>query len=118
MVRKKSGVIINISSVWGERGASCEAAYSASKGGVNAFTKAVAKEMGPSNIRVNAIACGVIDTQMNGWLAPEERADLEGEIALMKFGRPEDVAELAVFLASERSAYLTGQIITLDGGMY
>ncbi len=118
MVRKKSGAIINISSVWGERGASCEAAYSASKGGVNAFTKAIAKEIGPSGIRVNAIACGVIDTKMNGWLTSQERAELTDEIALMKFGRPQDVAELAVFLASERSGYLTGQVITLDGGMY
>lgn len=117
MVRNKEGVIINISSMWGERGASCEAIYSASKGAINAFTKAMAKEVGPSEVRVNAIACGVIDTQMNHWLSSQERQQLEDEISLMRFGTPEEVGELAVFLASEKSSFLTGQVITLDGGM-
>lgn len=117
MVRKHSGVILNISSMWGERGASCEAVYSAAKGGVNAFTKAMAKELGPSGIRVNAIACGVIDTQMNACFSEEERAALADEISLMRFGSPEEVGQLACFLAGEKSSFLTGQIITLDGGM-
>lgn len=117
MVRKKSGCIINISSMWGEIGASCEAVYSASKGGINSFTKAMAKELGPSSIRVNAIACGVIETQMNACFEEEERKALIDEIPLMRFGTPEEVANLALFLADESSSYLTGQVITLDGGM-
>lgn len=117
MVRKQTGVIINISSMWGEAGASCEAVYSATKGGINAFTKAMAKELGPSGIRVNAIACGVIDTAMNQCFSEEERAALADEISLMRFGKPEEVGNLAVFLANDASSFLTGQIITLDGGM-
>lgn len=115
MVHKKSGKIINISSVWGNVGASTEVAYSASKGGMNAFTKALAKELAPSNIQVNAIACGVIDTQMNGCFSEEEREALREEIPADRFGRPEEVAELVLQLA-EGNSYLTGQIITLDGG--
>jgi 3-oxoacyl-[acyl-carrier protein] reductase len=118
MVRKKSGSIINISSMWGELGASCEAVYSASKGGINSFTKAMAKELGPSGIRVNAIACGVIETQMNAAFDEGERKALADEISLMRFGTPAEVAKLALFLAEESSSYLTGQIITLDGGMH
>ncbi|MGM9916393.1 elongation factor P 5-aminopentanone reductase [Anaerotignum sp.] len=117
MVHKKNGVIINISSMWGEVGASCEAVYSASKGAINAFTKAMAKELGPSNIRVNAISCGVIDTEMNACFSQEERQTLAEEIPLMRFGKPEEVGDLAVFLASQRAKFLTGKIITLDGGM-
>ena len=117
MVRKKSGVILNISSMWGEVGASCEAVYSASKGGVNAFTKAMAKELGPSQIRVNAISCGVIDTEMNACFSAEEKQALIEEIPLMRLGKAEEVGELAVFLASERAAFLTGKILTIDGGM-
>lgn len=115
MVQKKSGKIINISSVWGSEGASCEVAYSASKGGMNAFTKALAKELAPSNIQVNAIACGCIDTQMNACFSKEERAALAEEIPAGRFGTPEEVAALALSLADGHS-YLTGQIITLDGG--
>lgn len=118
MVRKKGGSIINISSMWGEFGASCEAVYSASKAGVNSFTKAMAKELGPSGVRVNAIACGVIETQMNASFDEEERKALSDEIPLMRFGTPEEVAKLVVFLANEDSSYLTGQIINLDGGMH
>lgn len=117
MVRKKAGVILNISSIWGEVGASCEAVYSATKGGLNAFTKAMAKELGPSHIRVNAISCGVIDTEMNACFSEEERQALTEEIPLMRFGTPEEVGALAVFLASENAAFLTGKILTLDGGM-
>lgn len=117
MVNLKKGCIINISSIWGICGASCEVAYSASKGAVNSFTKALAKELGPSNIRVNAIACGVIDTKMNEWLNEDEKDILKQEIALMRFGETEDVAKLALFLASDDASFITNQIITVDGGM-
>jgi 3-oxoacyl-[acyl-carrier protein] reductase len=115
MLSKHAGKIINISSVWGTVGASCEVAYSASKGGLNAFTKALAKELAPSNIQVNAIACGCIDTAMNQCFSTEERASLEEEIPAGRFGTPEEVAELTYSLASNHN-YLTGQVITLDGG--
>ena len=109
------GKIVNISSVWGNVGASCEVAYSASKGAVNSFTKALAKEVAPSGISVNAIACGTIDTSMTACLSAEERADLESEIPCGRYGTPVETAELAYAIVSQ-SPYLTGQIITLDGG--
>lgn len=115
MLAEKSGKIINISSVWGNVGASCEVAYSACKGGMNAFTKGLAKELAPSNIQVNAIACGCIDTQMNACFSEEERTALADEIPAGRFGLPEEVASLALSLANGTD-YLTGQIITLDGG--
>lgn len=115
MVHNKRGRIINISSVWGNVGASCEVAYSACKGGINSFTRALGKELAPSNITVNAIACGVIDTDMNRCFSEEERAELIAEIPAERMGRPEEVAELALSIASGH-AYLNGQIITLDGG--
>lgn len=115
MVSKKQGRIINISSAWGNVGASCETAYSAAKGGINAFTRALAKELAPSNIQVNAIACGVIDTDMNRCFSTEERAALAEEIPAGRFGTPEEAAELILQLAGS-PAYLTGQIIGLDGG--
>lgn len=115
MVQNKQGKIINISSVWGNTGASCEVAYSASKGGMNAFTKALAKELAPSNIQVNAIACGAIDTEMNHFLEDEELMLLTGEIPAGRLGRAEEVADLVYHLAVS-SEYLTGQIIGLDGG--
>lgn len=115
MVHNKQGKIINISSVWGVIGASCEVAYSACKGGVNAFTRALAKELAPSSIQVNAIACGVIDTDMNACFSPEERSELEAEIPAGRYGTPEEVAEFAFSLAMGHP-YLTGQVITLDGG--
>lgn len=115
MVHEKSGCIINISSVWGEVGASCEVAYSASKGGMNAFTKALAKELAPSNICVNAISCGAINTSMNQWLSKQEEEDLIGEIPMGRLGQPEEIASFAYMLATSPS-YLTGQIIRMDGG--
>lgn len=115
MVHNKRGRIINISSVWGNVGASCEVAYSACKGGINSFTRALGKELAPSQITVNAIACGVIDTDMNRCFSEEEREDLIAEIPAERMGRPEEVAELALSIASGH-AYLNGQIITLDGG--
>lgn len=115
MLRKQAGKIINISSVWGNVGASCEVAYSASKGGLNSFTKALAKELAPSNIQVNAIACGCIDTEMNRCFSEEERQDLINEIPAGRFGTPEEVADLVYSLSHDMN-YLTGQIINLDGG--
>lgn len=109
------GKIINISSVWGVAGASCEVAYSATKGGVNAFTQALGKELAPSNIQVNAIACGAIDTEMNQFLSPEERDALLEEIPACRMGKTEEVAHLAYTLATSHN-YLTSQIIRLDGG--
>ena len=116
MVSKKKGKIINISSMWGTVGASCEVAYSASKAGVNGFTKALAKELAPSNIQVNAITCGAIETSMNEHLSEEERLSLEIEIPAGRFGTPEEVADFVLQVA-ESPAYLTGQIIGFDGGM-
>ena len=115
MIRRRQGRILNISSVWGVCGASCEAAYSAAKGGVNAFTQALAKELAPSGIAVNALACGAIDTDMNRWLTAEERQALFDEIPAGRMGTPEEVACMA-YLLSEAPSYLTGQIIRLDGG--
>ena len=115
MVSKKQGRIINISSIWGIAGASCEVAYSTAKAGINGFTKSLAKELAPSNIQVNAIACGVIDTAMNKHLLAEELEALVADIPLGRFGTPFEVANLTWNLANE-SPYLTGQIITLDGG--
>lgn len=109
------GRIINISSVWGNVGASCEAAYSATKGGVNSLTKALAKELAPSGIPVNAIACGCVDTVMNDNLSPEEKADLADEIPIGRFAEPSEIAA-AVLQLVHSPAYLTGQIITVDGG--
>lgn len=115
MLREHKGAILNISSVWGLSGASCEVIYSASKGAVNSFTKALAKELAPSGIRVNAIACGAIDTPMNAWLDPEEQSSLIEEIPAGRLGQPDEVSLLARQI-TYGPEYLTGQIITLDGG--
>ncbi len=116
MIRHQMGRVINISSVWGNIGASCEVAYSASKGGVNSFTKALAKELAPSGISVNAIACGVIDTDMNRLhLTEADLEELKEEIPMDRLGSPKEVAELVVKVA-EAPVYMTGQIITIDGG--
>jgi 3-oxoacyl-[acyl-carrier protein] reductase len=115
MVKNRYGKIINISSVWGAVGASCEVAYSASKGGMNAFTKALAKELAPSNIQVNAVSCGAIDTEMNRFLTDDELMQLINEIPASRLGRAEEVADLVYHLAY-KNEYLTGQIIGLDGG--
>lgn len=114
-LKNHSGRIINISSVWGNVGASCEAAYSATKGGVNALTRALAKELAPSGIPVNAIACGCVDTVMNSQLSEEEKKELSAEIPTGRFAQPEEIAAALVQLADAPS-YLTGQIITMDGG--
>ena len=117
MVRAKYGCIINITSVWGISGASCEAVYSAAKSGVIGLTKSLARELAPSGIRVNAIACGAFETRMNDRLSAQEKNAFSEAIPMGRFGVPQEAAELAVFLASEKSNYLTGQVIVLDGGM-
>ncbi|MBB6635324.1 elongation factor P 5-aminopentanone reductase [Cohnella thailandensis] len=110
------GRIIHISSVWGSVGAAGEVAYSAAKGGLNSFTKALAKELAPFGITVNAVAPGAVDTDMMRSLSAEDRSELLEEIPLGRFARPEEVAELVAFLASERADYITGQIVELTGG--
>lgn len=115
MVARKDGCIINVSSMWGVTGASCEVAYSASKAGVCGLTRALAKELAPSNVRVNAVACGVIDTVMNSQLTAGERQALEYEIPMGRFGTPEEAAKL-IFDIAGAPAYMTGQVIGIDGG--
>ena len=117
MVRAKGGCIINITSIWGVTGASCEVVYSAAKAGVIGLTKALAKEVGPSGVRVNAIACGAFETRMNDRLSAEEVMAFTDQIPLGRFGKPQEVGGLAVFLASNKASYLTGQVISLDGGV-
>ena len=116
MIYKKSGKIINVSSMWGITGASCEVHYSASKSAVIGFTKALAKELGPSNICVNCIAPGVIETEMNKHLSKEDFDVLCEETPLERIGKPEEVAKTALFLASDDSSFITGQVINVDGG--
>lgn len=115
MINRRSGHIINISSVWGNVGASMEVAYSTSKGGINSFTKSLAKEVAPSQVQVNAIACGLIDTDMNACFSEEDLENVVAEIPADRMGRPEEVASLCLQLV-QAPGYLTGQIIALDGG--
>ena len=113
---RNGGNIINISSVWGEVGASCEVIYSATKGGLNLFTKALAKEVASFNIRVNSVAPGVINTEMNNVFDSEEKEVLKNEIPMMRFGEAHEVARVVSFLCDDKCKYLTGQIIRIDGG--
>lgn len=115
MTSAREGRIINISSVWGVSGASCESVYSAAKGGLIAFTKAMAKELAPSAVTVNCVCPGVIDTDMNSHLSAEDRRVLEEEIPMGRFGTPEEVAETVMFFISGAD-YITGQVICADGG--
>jgi len=115
MLKEHSGHIINISSVWGNVGASLETAYSASKGAVNSFTKAMAKELAPSGISVNAIACGIIDTDMNGHLSPDELQAVTNEIPADRMGTPDEIGQMVLSII-DAPGYMTGQIITVDGG--
>ena len=117
MIREKQGKIVNISSMWGICGASCEVHYSASKAAVIGLTKALAKEVGPSSINVNCVCPGVIDTKMNAHLSEDDMNALREEIPLMRIGTPRDVAETVYFLCSDKADYITGQIISVDGGM-
>lgn len=116
MIRRQSGCIITTSSIWGITGASCEVPYSAAKAGIIGLTRALAKEVGPSGIRVNCIAPGVIDTEMNGNLTPEVMAQLREETPLGTIGTPKQVADLALYLVGEGASFLTGQVISPNGG--
>lgn len=116
MIRRQSGCIITTSSIWGITGASCEVPYSAAKAGIIGLTRALAKEVGPSGIRVNCIAPGVIDTEINGNLTPEVMAQLREETPLGTIGTPKQVADLALYLAGEGASFLTGQVISPNGG--
>ncbi len=116
MLQKQAGSVVNISSVWGLTGASCEAAYSASKAAVIGLTKALAKELGPSGIRVNAVAPGVIQTDMLGNLSREDLENLREETPLERLGRPEDVASAVWYLASEQASFVTGAVLNVSGG--
>ncbi|MBQ2824193.1 MAG: 3-oxoacyl-ACP reductase FabG [Oscillospiraceae bacterium] len=116
MVHNKFGRIINVSSMWGITGASCEVHYSAAKAAVIGFTKALAKELGPSGITVNAVAPGVIATEMNGMLDEETMAVLKEETPLERIGTPEDVAEAVFFLASDKASFITGETVSVNGG--
>lgn len=117
LVHRKRGAIVTVSSMWGLTGGSCEAPYSAAKAGVIGLTKALAKELGPSHIRVNCVAPGVIDTDMNGHLTSEDLAALEGEVPLGRIGTPEEAARAIYFLASDQASFITGQVLCVDGGM-
>lgn len=116
MIHNKSGRIINISSMWGITGASCEVHYSAAKAAVIGMTKALAKELGPSGITINAIAPGVISTEMNGNISEEIMTELKEETPLGRIGTPEDIAETAIFLASPKASFITGEVISVNGG--
>lgn len=116
MIRKQRGCIINISSVLGQSGGSCEAAYSATKGAVIAFTRALAKELGPSGIRVNCVCPGCIDTPMLDAFSPEDKEDFIERTSMGRLGRPEDIGNAVAFLASEKASFITGQALTVDGG--
>lgn len=117
MIANKSSNIINISSIWGLTGGSMEVAYSASKAGMDGFAKALAKELGPSGIRVNSIACGLIDTKMNDY-DDDEMRELIAQIPLGRIGKPTDVANAVVFLASSKADFITGSVLNLTGGHY
>ncbi len=117
MVSQKSGKIINISSMWGVCGASCETVYSATKAAVIGLTKALARELAPSNVQVNCVAPGAIETKMNNNLSEDDKKSFADEIPMGRFGRPEEVAGVVSFLASDDSNYVTAQVITADGGL-
>lgn len=116
MINRKDGVIINISSMWGEVGASCEVIYSASKAALLGFTKSLAKEVGPSGIRVNCISPGVVDTPMNSAHGERDMEELSNETPLERIGKPEEIAKATLFLASENASFITGQILGINGG--
>ncbi|WP_152392531.1 elongation factor P 5-aminopentanone reductase [Paenibacillus guangzhouensis] len=118
MIAQKYGRIINVSSIWGLSGASCEVVYSTTKGGMNAFTKALAKELAPSGVTVNAVAPGAVDTMMLSNLDDEEKLMLEDEIPVGRLGQPEEIASLVYFLALPESSYITGQVISPNGGWH
>ena len=116
MIRDKEGCVINVSSVWGEEGSSCEVHYSATKAAIIGMTRSLAKELGPSGIRVNCIAPGVIDTDMNGALSADDMRSLAEQTPLMRIGRPEEVASAALFLAEDTASFITGAVLNVSGG--
>lgn len=116
-IHRKAGVIVTMSSMWGQVGGSCEVAYSATKGAVISYTMALAKELGPSGIRANCVAPGVIDTEMNGHLSAEDLEGLAEETPLGRIGRAEEVAKTVAFLASDEASFLTGQVVAPNGGL-
>ena len=117
MVRQKRGAIVTVSSMWGVTGGSCEVPYPAAKAGVIGLTKSLAKELGPSQLRVNCVAPGAVDTDMNGHLSAEDLAVLGEETPLGRMGTPEEIAQAVYFLATERASFITGQVLRVDGGM-
>ena len=117
MIHNKSGKIINISSIWGISGASCEVHYSASKAAIIGFTKALAKEVAPSGIQVNCVAPGLINTRMNNNISTDDLTDFVNEIPLGRMGEANEIAEVIYFLSSDASDYITGQVIAVDGGL-
>lgn len=116
MINQKNGVIINISSMWGEVGASCEIHYSVSKAGLIGFTKALAKEVGPSNIRVNCVSPGVIETDMNSHLSKDDMEELKCDTPLGKIGKCEDICNMLLYLCSDNASFITGQVFSINGG--
>lgn len=117
MISRKSGCVITVGSMWGQTGASCEAAYSAAKAGVIGFTKALAKEVGPSGIRVNCVSPGMIDTEMNSGVSEEARASIAEDTPLCRTGKPAEVASVIRYLASDGAGFVTGQVIAVNGGL-
>ena len=117
MISRRCGSILNVSSMWGQVGASCEVSYSAAKAGLIGFTKALAKEVAPSGVRVNCLCPGVIDTDMNAALSDETRRELAEETPLGRLGTPEEVARAALFLCGESASFITGQVLGVNGGL-
>ncbi|MBQ2953360.1 MAG: 3-oxoacyl-ACP reductase FabG [Clostridia bacterium] len=117
MISRQTGAIVNVSSMWGEVGASCEVAYSATKAAIIGMTKALAKEVGPSGVRINCVTPGVIDTDMNAQLTQEDRAALADETPLGRIGAAEEVAQTILYLCSEGASFITGQVLGVSGGL-
>ncbi|MEC1546956.1 SDR family oxidoreductase [Bacillus rugosus] len=118
MIRNKTGVIVAVSSIWGETGASCEVLYSMAKGAQHSFVKGLAKELAPSGIRVNAVAPGAVDTNMMNQFTPSEKEEIAHEIPIGRLARPQEIADATAFLLSEKASYITGQILSVNGGWH
>ncbi|MFB0636006.1 elongation factor P 5-aminopentanone reductase [Bacillus rugosus] len=118
MIRNKTGVIVAVSSIWGETGASCEVLYSMAKGAQHSFVKGLAKELAPSGIRVNAVAPGAVDTNMMNQFTPSEKEEIADEIPIGRLARPQEIADATAFLLSEKASYITGQILSVNGGWH